>query len=132
MIQIQKQPHRSPFTCIPGGRCDENENPLDGAKRKLLEETGYISDNWIPFRERKPFNSLVWTIYTFIARDCKYIQEPHLDAGEKITMKLVSFDEFLELSQAPDFRDQELASYLLRARFEPTFKEELHKNIFGN
>lgn len=131
IVEIQEQPHRPPFTCVAGGRCDENEAPLDAAKRELLEESGYTSENWIPFRERKPFNSLVWTIYSYIARDCKYVKGPHLDAGEKISVKLVSFDEFLELSQRPDFRDQELASYLLRANFEPNFKEELRKTIFG-
>jgi ADP-ribose pyrophosphatase len=45
VIETQEQPHRSPFTCIPGGRCDENENPMDGAKRELLEETGHHTRN---------------------------------------------------------------------------------------
>ena len=131
LIESQEQPHREPFVCIPGGRCDENEDAFDAAKRELLEETGYISDTWIPFRERRPFASLIWTIHTFIARDCKYVQEPHLDAGEKIGVKMVSFDDFLELSQRPDFRDRELASYLSRASFDPKFKKELRENLFG-
>ena len=132
LIEEQEQPHRPLFTCIPGGRCDEGEDALSAAKRELLEETGYASDDWVPFRERIPYNSMVWTIYTFIARDCKFVKEPHLDAGEKIAVKLVSFDEFLDLSQEPDFRDKELGSYLLRAQFEPKFKEELKAKLFGS
>jgi ADP-ribose pyrophosphatase len=31
---------------IPAGRKDENETPLAGAKRELLEETGYTAKTW--------------------------------------------------------------------------------------
>jgi ADP-ribose pyrophosphatase len=132
IVERQEQPHRAPFTSIPGGRCDEGEDPLVGAKRELLEETGYVSDDWSAFRQRRPFNSLMWTSYTFIARDCKRIAEPHLDAGERISMELVTFEEFIALSQKPEFRDREFGSYLLRTLFDPEFKEELRKKFFNS
>lgn len=31
---------------LPAGGLDGTETPLEGAKRELLEETGYTSDNW--------------------------------------------------------------------------------------
>jgi ADP-ribose pyrophosphatase len=31
---------------IPGGVIDSGETPLEAAKRELLEETGFVSDNW--------------------------------------------------------------------------------------
>jgi ADP-ribose pyrophosphatase len=31
---------------FPAGRIDEGETPLEGAKRELLEETGYAADKW--------------------------------------------------------------------------------------
>lgn len=47
LIQEQEQPDKpGPFLSLPGGRCDESEKPLEAAKRELLEETGYASDDW--------------------------------------------------------------------------------------
>ncbi len=31
---------------MPGGMLEVEENPMDGIKRELLEETGYIADKW--------------------------------------------------------------------------------------
>ena len=31
---------------IPEGGCPLNENPLDAAKRELLEETGFVAEDW--------------------------------------------------------------------------------------
>jgi len=72
-----------------------------------------------------------WTIYTFIARNCRKQQEPQLDAGEKITTHLISFDEFLALADDPSFYEGELTVSLLRAKIDPKAKKELHQLIFG-
>jgi ADP-ribose pyrophosphatase len=131
MVQRQEQPDSAtPFLSLPGGRVDQGEQPQEAAKRELLEESGYASDEWILWKEDKPVGKIEWTIYTYIARDCKKVQEPHLDGGEKITTRLMSFDEFLSLTEDPSFCDLELIVPLLRAHFEPAKKEELRKTIF--
>lgn len=130
LIQEQMQPDKpEAFASIPGGRCEEGEDALSAAKRELLEETGYVSDDWELWREQDPVGKIIWTIYTYIARNCVYKQPPCLDAGEKITTRLVSFEDFLMLSEDKDFYEKELVSLLYRARFDAKFKEEL-RNLF--
>jgi 8-oxo-dGTP pyrophosphatase MutT (NUDIX family) len=132
LIQTQEQPDRpKPFISLPGGKADDEEDAMTTGKRELLEETGYAGGEWFAFREHRPLAKMIWTVHTLIARDCVFQQEPHLDAGEKIENKLVSFDEFLTLSQDPAFRDVDLRLYLSRAFFDPKFKEALHEKIFG-
>lgn len=132
LVQTEEQPDATvPFTSIPGGRIDEGEEPLAGAKRELLEETGYASDDWTLWKEVDPVGKLDWTIYTYIARDCRTGGAPHLDAGEKISSRLVSFDEFLSLADDPLFYSPELVSSLLRMRLDESKKEEFRKMLFG-
>jgi len=132
ILEVQEQPDRAePFISLPGGRCEEKEEPLVTAKRELLEETGYSSDHWELLMEHQPFNKMIWTIYNFIARDCSYEKIPRLDRGEKITVKLVSFDEFIAASQEPTFRNKYLGTYLSRASFDEAFRKKLYKTIFG-
>ena len=133
LLQTQQQPdHMTPFPSLPGGRCEGfNEEPLAAIKRELLEETGYVADDWTLWQEQNPVAKIQWTIYTFIARNCLKQQEPHLDPGEKITTRLIDFDEFLMLSEHPHFYEKELVMPLLRARLDLKAKEALRTLLFG-
>lgn len=131
LILNQRQPDwKKSKRSLPGGRIDENEKPLAAAKRELLEETGYISNNWELWLEQNPVSKIIWTVYTFVARDCKRIQKPKPDAGEKIKTKPITFDEFLMLSENTDFYEGELKNALLRARLDEKYRKEFYNLLF--
>ena len=131
LILIQKQPD-SPkaFYSLAGGRREKDETALNTAKREMLEETGYVARDWQLFKKISPPGKIVWTIYNYIARDCVYWQPPHLDPGEKITTKLISFDEFLALADEPSFCELELVNYMLRARADKKIYKKFHRLLF--
>lgn len=127
----EEQPTYPLSTTIIAGRLKEGETTLEGMKRELLEEVGLASDDWELFRTYQPSHKVIWTIHTFIARDCKKIQEPRLDPGEKITRKDATFEEFLDIMMHPTFLGRELAFDLMRMRIkEPEKLEEFRGLLF--
>ncbi len=133
LIQKQEQPDwTSTYHSLPGGRCDDGpEDPLAAAKRELLEESGYVSDDWVLWKEETPLNKMIWTIYTFIARNCKKQTEPKLDAGEKIENIWVDFERFLELAEETLFYDRASLKMLMQMKVDAVEKEKFRKLIFG-
>lgn len=131
LLQEEQQPDSKPFLSIPGGRCDDGEDSLESAKRELLEETGYVSDDWQLMLEESPVSKMQWTVYIYVARNCKKVQAPELDAGEKILSRLISFDEFVALAENPSFYERELKPVLVRAKYDAAKRQELHQLLFG-
>ena len=103
LIISDEQPGRPAYWGLPGGRINPGEDPIASAKREFLEETGYTSSDWTPYSTEQPVGRIDWTIHTFIAKNITYKQDPHLDAGEKIKVFFISFDEFLAKAYDLDF-----------------------------
>jgi 8-oxo-dGTP pyrophosphatase MutT (NUDIX family) len=116
---------------FPAGRADkEGAEILDEAKRELVEETGYASEDWELLMSYEPHGKIIWTVYVYMARNCKKVADQKLDAGEKITARLTTFEEMLLLPDDPKFRSGKLNEELLRMRLDPLKKEEFRKLLF--
>ncbi len=83
---------------IPGGMVDKGEQPLKAAKRELLEETGYHSDNWT-FLGKASSNPAILSNYThfYIAEDCRKISEQQTDGHEDIRVHTEPMEQFFSL-----------------------------------
>ena len=97
ILTEQEQPGKEPFIGAAGGRVDEGEGILEAAERELLEETGYEASEFVLWDAQHPTSKIDWVVYTFIAKGLKKIADLNLDAGEKITLKPVNFDEFVDI-----------------------------------
>lgn len=86
------------FEC-PAGMFEENESdPLSVAKRELLEETGYCSENWTYLGPTwESTSKLTNRMHLFLARDCVKVCDQHLDENEHLDMKVLSMDEAVEM-----------------------------------
>lgn len=131
LVGEQEQPGIARFVSLPGGRVEMGEEPLVAAKRELLEETGYASADWEPWFSFEPHQKIEWAVHCYIARAAKKVQEPHLDAGEKITTKLISFDEFIKLSEDDHFWGSKFQATLLHLRLDPAKLAAFKKKLFG-
>jgi 8-oxo-dGTP pyrophosphatase MutT (NUDIX family) len=131
IVQEQESVCGYKYICLPSGRADRSENRLQEAKREFLEETGYVSDDWRLMETLKPPGKLVWNVHRYLAKNCRKMQDQNLDPDEKIRVRQVTFDEFLELSDDPLFRGFELTETMLRARLKPEKKKEFEKLLLG-
>ena len=128
----QQQPHKDqPFGSLPCGRVDrEGESPLAAARRELLEETGYESDDWEEFAANSPDGKIQRTFWTFIARNAAKVAEQNLDAGEKIQVELLSLDEFLDIADSDNFPHLDIKADFVRAKYDPESRKKLEQKLF--
>ena len=80
------------------------EAALDAAKRELLEETGYESDDW-KFLLKIPSNATMADNYAniFVAKNCRKVSEQNLDDTEFLNVHLCTRQEIEDMIQSGDF-----------------------------
>lgn len=122
-ISHQSQPTKPDFYSLFGGRAEEGEDPLVTAKRELLEESGMESNNWQLYKSYTPLHKIDWTIYTYIAKDCKKVSDLKLDPGEKIEIKELLFNEFIDFVLSDKYWGNELVIDILRMKVEGKLEE---------
>jgi 8-oxo-dGTP pyrophosphatase MutT (NUDIX family) len=89
---------------FPGGVVEDDEDPLEGARRELLEETGYTAPTLIEVGRLYPNPALQTNVqYCFLALNAEKVSEQNLDSGEDIEVHLMPLDQLLELAKQGQF-----------------------------
>lgn len=118
----EEQPHQGKFLSLPGGIC-EAERPEEDAKRELLEETGFVSDNVFLWKKTGFSAKVIWDNNYFIAKNCEKTSEVNFDSGEKIKVFLLGFDDFIKKVISDEFRNKEFSFMILKMIHEQKIAE---------
>lgn len=85
---------------FPAGYIELEEDAIEGAKRELLEETGYQAESMVQldeFYQDEGCSSALNRI--FLALNCNKIKEQNLDKDEIVKYFKCTFEEVLELEK---------------------------------
>ncbi|MGH8742346.1 MAG: NUDIX domain-containing protein [Burkholderiales bacterium] len=108
-----RYPHRREFIELPAGKLEPGEPHLDTAKRELLEETGYVAQDWT--RLGVIHTSIAYTdeaIDLFLAKNLSQ-QERKLDQGEFLELLTVDFSEAIAMIRDGRLTDAKSVAGLL-------------------
>lgn len=100
-----RYPLKRVFIELPAGKIDPNEDPLVTGQRELLEETGYIADEWIYLTALHPcigYSDEV--IHIYLARGLHAGQHQR-DADEALQIFEASLPECLAMLQRGEITD---------------------------
>lgn len=129
ILTEQEQPGKEPFIAATSGRADEGEDVVSAAKREMLEESGYEARELILWHSEQPVAKIDWSVYLFIAKGLEKVQDLNPEAGEKIKLKIVTFDEFLDIALQDNFYEKEIVPFVYQAKLDPKKMQEL-KDLF--
>ncbi len=113
MVEQYRHGLQEVFTELVAGVAEEGEEPLEAAKRELLEETGYAGDDWqlLSVLSQNPSTTNNLT-YCFVAKGVRKVGEQSLDETEDIAVKLLTETELKEMLLADRLKQSLMAAPL--------------------
>jgi 8-oxo-dGDP phosphatase len=89
LVRQWRHPWRETSWEVPAGTLEEDEEPLDGARRELEEEAGLLAGTWEPLGVQRPSALLDARQFLFLARDLRAVSRaPERYEADMITRRL--------------------------------------------
>jgi NTP pyrophosphohydrolases including oxidative damage repair enzymes len=105
MVRQYRYPHNRIFLEFPAGKKEKGEDPLVGAKRELLEETGYLAEHWEYLGSCIPTPAYDTEVIDFYYAENLSFQGQDLDPEEFIEVKTYSLEELEEMARNHEIKD---------------------------
>lgn len=113
MVEQYRHGLQDIFVELVAGVAEPGEEPLEAARRELLEETGFGGGTWelntVISANPGSQNNLS---YSFIATGVEKLSSQHLDATEDINVKLLSREEVLSMLRNDEIKQALMAAPL--------------------
>lgn len=123
MVEQYRYPYSEVVLEIPAGKRDGNEEPLEGGKRELKEETGPTAENYTFLGELYPTPGYCGEIiYMYLATGLSY-GETNPDEDEFLNIKRIPLEEAVEMIMNGEIKDAKTQTAILKT-------ERLIKNDF--
>lgn len=101
LVDQYRHPVGTVRTEFPAGAVEGPEEPLAAIRRELLEETGYVSDEWHLLGTAPVYPAFQTNrIHSFLALNARRVAEQELDEGELIVAHELPFAEFIAKVEA--------------------------------
>ncbi len=90
---------------VPEGGCPEGEDPIEGAKRELLEEVGLEATSFEMILSMQLSNSVSNEIsFTYVAKGLKYVGSSP-EETEELHVRKLPFEEVFQMAMRGEIRD---------------------------
>ncbi len=101
---------------IPAGTLEPDENPLECAKRELIEESGFSASNWQKLGEITPVPGYSdERIHLFLATGLSPAQQ-NLDQGEILKVRHIEFTDAIKMIHEQKIQDAKTICGLMLAQ----------------
>ncbi len=114
MVEQFRYPYGEVVLEIPAGKRDGNEEPLEGGKRELREETGATAESYTFLGELYPTPGYCGEIiYMYLARGLSY-GETDPDEDEFLNLKRIPLETAVEMIMSGEIKDAKTQAAILK------------------
>ena len=114
MVEQYRYPYGEVILEIPAGKRDGNEEPLEGGKRELREETGAVAENYTFLGELYPTPGYCGeVIYMYLAPGLSF-GETDPDDDEFLNVKKIPLEKAVDMIMKGEIKDAKTQTAILK------------------